>query len=40
VLLELDLSVGAAIGVDDDHEHLRMAIADRSGTVLAVFLPG
>ncbi len=34
-LLRLDPSVGAAIGVDFGHTHLRVAVADLSSTVLA-----
>ena len=35
VLLGLDPSVGAAVGVDFGHQHLRVAVADLSSTVLA-----
>src|SRR4051794_7943063 len=35
VLLALDLSAGAALGVDFGHSHLRVAVADLSSTVLA-----
>lgn len=34
-LLRLDPSAGAAVGVDFGHEHLRVAVADLSSTVLA-----
>jgi predicted NBD/HSP70 family sugar kinase len=35
VLLRLDPSAGAALGVDFGHRHLRVAVADLSSTVLA-----
>src|SRR5436190_2001207 len=35
VLLALDPSAGAAVGVDFGHSHLRVAVADLSSTVLA-----
>ena len=35
VLLALDASAGAALGVDFGHRHLRVAVADLSSTVLA-----
>jgi len=35
VLLRLDASVGAALGIDFGHRHVRVAVADLSSTVLA-----
>src|SRR3954451_9175285 len=35
VLLSLDPSAGAAVGVDFGHSHLRVAVSDLSSTVLA-----
>lgn len=35
VLLRLDAAAGAALGVDFDHRHVRVAVADLSSTVLA-----
>src|SRR5437870_3266452 len=35
VLLGLNASAGAAVGVDFDHRHVRVALADLSSTVLA-----
>ena len=35
VLLRLDAAAGAALGIDFDHRHVRVAVADLSSTVLA-----
>src|SRR3954468_19460917 len=35
MMLALDPSAGAAVGIDFDHSHLRVAVADLSSTVLA-----
>jgi glucokinase-like ROK family protein len=35
ILLRLDASAGAALGVDFNHDHIRVAVADLSSTVLA-----